>query len=207
MAYGKKSFVLYSDFIDVFNELSDQDAGQLIKHIFQYVNDKNPVTENPIVKISFIPIKNQLKRDLIEWEEKRTERSEAGKKGMASRWHNKDKKAITNDNTVIKPITKITVTDNVTVNVTDTVNVKEWDFVKINFFNSYEWKEKFCRDKSLTMPELEKKMNEFISDTELREDYKELKELKSHFTNTFNKNKNGKPGLSGVGKTIDFDLP
>jgi hypothetical protein len=33
-------------------------------------------------------------------------------------------------------------------------------------------------------------MTEFISDIELKEDFKELKELKSHFTNTFNK-KNG----------------
>ena len=35
-------------------------------------------------------------------------------------------------------------------------------------------------------------MNEFVSDLELREETKDLKELKNHFTNTFNKNqKNG----------------
>jgi len=120
MAAGKKSFVLYSDYKDVFSELSDKDAGQLIKHIFSYVNDENPVTENPLVKLSFIPIKNQLKRDLKDWDETRQKRSEAGKAGMAKRWHNDDKQAITNDNTVIKPITKITVNDNVNVNVNDT---------------------------------------------------------------------------------------
>lgn len=68
MAENKKSFILYSDFREVFNELSDQDAGQLIKHIFQYVNDENPETKNPIVKISFIPIKLALKRDLKKWD-------------------------------------------------------------------------------------------------------------------------------------------
>jgi hypothetical protein len=62
---------------------------------------------------------------------------------------------------------------------------------KQKFANDFRWKEKFCRDKNLSMPELEKRMAEFISDIELREDFKELKELKSHFTNTFNKQKNG----------------
>src|SRR6186997_1103603 len=81
MAAGKKSFVLYSDYKDVFSELSDKDAGQLIKHIFSYVNDENPVTENPLVKLSFIPIKNQLKRDLVDWEHTRLERSESGRIG------------------------------------------------------------------------------------------------------------------------------
>ena len=123
MAAGKKSFVLYSDYKDVFSELSDKDAGQLIKHIFSYVNDENPVTENPLVKLSFIPIKNQLKRDLKDWDETRQKRSEAGKAGMAKRWHNDDKQPITNDNTVIDPITKITV--NGTVNVNDNVTVTD----------------------------------------------------------------------------------
>lgn len=58
-----------------------------------------------------------------------------------------------------------------------------------NFHNDFNWKEKFCRDKNLPILELEKQMKEFISDLELREEYKDLKELKSHFTNLFNKNK------------------
>jgi len=59
------------------------------------------------------------------------------------------------------------------------------------FKNDFRWKEKFCRDKNLTMPDLEKRMDEFISNIELKEDFKDLKELKNHFTNTFNKQKNG----------------
>lgn len=69
--------------------------------------------------------------------------------------------------------------------------VENWDSVKLNFFNAYQWKEKFCRDKKIDMPDLEEKMNEFISDIELREEYKPLKDLKSHFTNRYNKNQNG----------------
>ena len=74
MAKDKKSFVLYSDYDELFNELSNEDAGKLIKHIFEYVNDRNPSTDDPIIKLSFIPIKQQLKRDLKKYED-RAERS------------------------------------------------------------------------------------------------------------------------------------
>lgn len=81
MAEGKKSFVLYSDYQELFNHLSDRDAGQLIKHIFKYVNDENPVSENKNVNLGFATIKMQLKRDLKKWEAERSKRSDAGKKG------------------------------------------------------------------------------------------------------------------------------
>ncbi len=68
MAEGKKGFLLYADYQELFEELSDEDAGQLIKHIFKYVNDQSPKTDNKIVKISFIPIKRALKRDLKKYE-------------------------------------------------------------------------------------------------------------------------------------------
>ncbi len=66
-----------------------------------------------------------------------------------------------------------------------------WEKVVKDFDADFRWKEKFCREKNITMPMLEKKMKEFISDIELREEYKELKELKNHFTNLFNKRVNG----------------
>jgi hypothetical protein len=64
---GKKSFLLYCDMIHVFEELTDEQAGRLIKHIFEYVNDKNPELNDQILKVSFAPIKAQLKRDLEDW--------------------------------------------------------------------------------------------------------------------------------------------
>ena len=78
---GKKSFVLYTDQREVFDELSDEDAGRLIKHIFSYVNDENPSTDDQLLKVAFLPIKTQLKRDLKIWDEKKQQRSEAGRKG------------------------------------------------------------------------------------------------------------------------------
>ena len=70
MAQGKKSFQLYVEWIEVFNELDNEDAGELIKHIFKYVNDENPETKNKLVSLSFIQIKQQLKRDLKKWKVK-----------------------------------------------------------------------------------------------------------------------------------------
>tara|TARA_R100001440_G_scaffold23689_1_gene38603 strand:+ start:22464 stop:23084 length:621 start_codon:yes stop_codon:yes gene_type:complete len=68
MAKDKKSFILYCDYIHTFSELPDEFAGKLIKHIFEYVNDKNPQSDDWILKSAFNPIKQQLKRDLKKYE-------------------------------------------------------------------------------------------------------------------------------------------
>jgi hypothetical protein len=79
MATGKKSFVLYADQKELFEHLTDEQSGKLIKHIFKYVNDENPTCEDAIVKLAFITIKASLKRDLSKWEKQIEQRSEAGK--------------------------------------------------------------------------------------------------------------------------------
>jgi hypothetical protein len=68
MAENKKSFISYCEWQETFEELPDDVAGALIKHIFRYVNDENPETDNLIVKMCFIPIKQTLKRDLKKYE-------------------------------------------------------------------------------------------------------------------------------------------
>lgn len=127
---GKKSFILYCDSIHTFNELTDEEAGKLIKHIFAYTNDQDPQTDDKLIKIAFEPIKQQLKRDLKDWESEKSQRSNAGKIGMEKRWseHNKAKQSITDDNTVINTITPITnITDSVSVSVSvnDSVTLGE----------------------------------------------------------------------------------
>jgi len=69
MAKDKKGFVLYADQIEIFNQLPDEIAGQLIKHIFNYVNDNNPQTDDIIINVAFASIKTQLKRDLKKYEQ------------------------------------------------------------------------------------------------------------------------------------------
>ena len=85
MAKGKKSFVLYSDQKELFEALTDEQSGKLIKHIFRYVNDENPTLDDPILKIAFITIKSVLKRDLNKWENQIKQRSEAGKRSAEIR--------------------------------------------------------------------------------------------------------------------------
>lgn len=68
MADGKNSFVLYRDLKFTLDNLTDEKAGQLFKHILNYVNDLNPITDDIIIKIAFEPIKQSLKRDLKKWE-------------------------------------------------------------------------------------------------------------------------------------------
>jgi len=116
MAKEKKSFVLYSDQKELFEALTDEDAGKLIKHIFKYVNDEDPELNNALLKIAFVPIKQQLKRDLKSWETKRQQRVEAGKRSAELR---KRKSTSVNDRTR-KPT--VNVNDNVNVNVNDNVN-------------------------------------------------------------------------------------
>ena len=81
MAENKKSFIAYTDWYDTFNALPDEKAGQLVKHLFAYVNDENPVSDDILITAVFANIKQQLKRDLIKWEGISSQRSEIGKLG------------------------------------------------------------------------------------------------------------------------------
>ena len=70
-------------------------------------------------------IKNQIDLDTKKWEEEKAKRSEAGKKGMKNRWHNKNNSVITKDNkdnNVINAITNITDNENDNENVNVNVN-------------------------------------------------------------------------------------
>jgi hypothetical protein len=119
MAKDKKSFILYVDQKDLFNKLPDEIAGKLIKHIYSYVSDENPESEDLIVNIAFEPIKQQLKRDLKLFEEKRVKRSEAGIAGANKRWQ-----PIANDSKRINAMAKIA------DNVNDNVNVISKDIYR-----------------------------------------------------------------------------
>ena len=133
MAKNKKGFILYADVNHTVKHLSNEQAGELFKHLLSYVNDENPVSKNPIVNIAFEPIKQQLKRDLNRWESTREKRSEAGKKSAEARKKKAEEliQQSSTNSTSVKSVeqtsTKSTVNDNVNVNVTvnDNVNNKE----------------------------------------------------------------------------------
>jgi len=81
MAKDKKSFVAYCDWLESFEELTDEEAGKLAKHLFRYVNDLNPEPPDKITKMCFIPIKQSLKRDLVKYEERAERARLNGAKG------------------------------------------------------------------------------------------------------------------------------
>ena len=123
MAENKKSFVMYADWIHSIKYLTDEQAGKLLKHLLSYVNDEEPETDDPIIYITFDPIKQQLKRDLEKWDVIRGKRSDAGKKSAEKRAQQK----LTSVESVKQTSTNPTVNDNVnvTVNVNDNVIVND----------------------------------------------------------------------------------
>ena len=80
MAKDKKSIIVYADWQEQFNSLTDEEAGRLIKHFFAYVNDENP-TSDRLTELMFIPLKSALKRDLKKYESFINKQRSNGKKG------------------------------------------------------------------------------------------------------------------------------
>jgi hypothetical protein len=99
MAEGKKTILVYAEWREIFCSLNDDEAGRLIKHFFDYVNDLNPEPIDRLTEISFIQIKQQLKRDLQKWEQTIDGRSKAGKASAEAR-ANKKEQTLTNSTNV-----------------------------------------------------------------------------------------------------------
>ena len=152
MAENKKSFVLYADQRGLFDKLPDELAGNLIKHIFSYVNDEHPETSDLVIEIAFESIKTQLKRDLKKWEHEKESKSDAGIIGNLKRWNPdlyklylKDKSNLTELLSVAKNRKEsqsdksiaVNVNDNVSVN--DTVNVNEYKRILLSEVNSDDY--------------------------------------------------------------------
>lgn len=139
MAENKKSIVIYSDWIDKFEILSDEEAGKLIKHFFRYVNDKNPTAPDRITELSFIDIKATLKRDLVKWE-KRAERSrENGKLGGRPKTQENQEEPKETQQVILKPRKPDSVNVSVNVNNNNSNMSSKLDHLIVNFitfFNS-----------------------------------------------------------------------
>lgn len=97
---------MYTDFLEIVNALSDEQAGALFKVILAYENGEEPEPKDAAVKVAFIAAKQKLDHDGEKWEEKRRARSEAGKAGAEKRWQAsaedgkamaKDSKSMAND--------------------------------------------------------------------------------------------------------------
>lgn len=157
MAENKKSIIVYADWINKFEELSDEEAGRLIKHFFRYVNDLNPEPPDRITKLMFVDIKSTLKRDLNKYSDKKEARSKAGKLGNLKKYHDDLYKkvvseeitlyeaiSIANSRKGVKSVAKLADNDNGSGSGSGSVNdsdndillEKETKEIKFNFKNS-----------------------------------------------------------------------
>ena len=130
---------MYADQKELFDQLPNEKAGELIKFIFAYVNDENPETKDLLLNLAFTPIKQQLKRDLVKYEDKKDKKSLSGREGNLKRWYldiyedykkgkytldeaeniAKHRKTSHTDKTRSQEVANIAVNDNVNVNVND----------------------------------------------------------------------------------------
>jgi hypothetical protein len=148
MAENKKSFVLYTDTQGLINQLPDDIAGRLFKHIYAYVNDENPITDELLLNIAFEPIKMQLKRDLIKWVDIKETKSNSGNLGNLKRYNIDLYEKVLSNNITLKEaielaktrknshsdivpsqdIAKLAVNDNVNVNVINKIEARSQIF-------------------------------------------------------------------------------
>ena len=83
MAENKISFLMYCNWEETFESLTDEEAGKLIKHFFRYVNYKDPVSDSRLINLIFEPMKAVLKNDLKKYEDKRLK----NKENISKRWN------------------------------------------------------------------------------------------------------------------------
>lgn len=229
MAQDKKSFVLYADNYGLIKQLPDDVAGRLLKHIFAYVNDENPFSDDLLLNIAFEPIKMALKRDLKKYEQIKEKRSLAGKKSAEQRQQNSTNP--THVDFVQQTSTNPTVSDSDNVSVIDSVSVIDnvlskdniiipeienfgsvaiddfnFSHSKILKFESPSWLESVAMQQKITIEEIQNKIDEFVlflSTTETQ--HKSKKAFLEHFINWLtkknNSEKNGKQQIAGSNGT------
>ena len=178
MAENKKSFTAYCDWNSTFNSLPDDKAGQLIKHLFAYVNDENPISNDLLINAVFANIKATLKRDLVKWNEKSVKNRETA----LSRW-NKN-----NANVCERIKVDAKHADSVSDSVSDSVNVndKENKISQIlNFFNFSIENQNHIKQQRLVLAFLTTLKDESYFLTQF-EAYKKIKEKEPEFKHSIN---------------------
>ena len=174
MAENKKSIIVYADWIELFESLTDDEAGKLIKHFFRYVNDLNPSPPDRITELSFIPIKQSLKRDLDKWEGRLSERSLNGRKGNLKKYYTDIYQEFESGNITLEQAEELAkhrktshseekhrIATKIIANVADNVSVNDSVSVSVNVSDSdillkKETKKVFSE---ISVPEIEKKFN------------------------------------------------
>jgi hypothetical protein len=210
MAEEKKSIILYVDVISTFEELSDEEAGKLIKHIFRYVNDQNPTPPDRITKIAFEPIKQQLKRDLKRWESIKLKRSAAGLASAEKRKQDAANSTHVDKSKQVSTLSTVSVNDSVSVNVNDNVTVNvTYLMVESEFKNADAWKESLQKLLKKDLPATNGLIDSFLAEIKITEEfhkYKNIQEAKNHCFRwiklQLTKKENGKSNQPGLAEHL-----
>lgn len=190
MAVGKKKVIVYTDWIIQFKDLTNEEAGKLIKHFFNYINDLKPESDR-LTELLFNPIKATLKRDLQSWESKQQTNKENGLKG------GRPKKEITEINpnnpngfliTQNNPEKGVSDSDSVSVSVNDkkdNISAESIDFgLLLNIIN-----ETFSRKYKIINDNVKAKFKARLKDGYTKEDIKNcidnLKNITYHKDNGY----------------------
>jgi len=91
----KESFILFLEHEEIFSSLTDKQAGQLIKAIFEYERTKEIPQLDRILKVAFVTIKKILDKNREKYIERCEKNKENGKKGGRPK---KEKKTEQNPN-------------------------------------------------------------------------------------------------------------
>ena len=89
----KKSFILYTDTREALSQLDDATRGKLFLHIFDYVESGIVPDMEPLEKMAFTFIKNQIDRDFTKYQTICEKRKVAGSKGGKARAEKQAKQA------------------------------------------------------------------------------------------------------------------
>lgn len=65
------SFIIYTSYLKIFEQLTDEQLGQLTRHMLSFAKTgEEPAIEDPLVKLSFAFIKDDMERNQRKYEEK-----------------------------------------------------------------------------------------------------------------------------------------
>ena len=117
----KESFILYTEQKEVIDNLTDEDAGKLFKGIFEYAVGNEPEFNN-LLKLVFIPIRQQLERNAKKYSEIKEKRRIAGAKGGKQKVANQANATFAKQNKQDQANQAVYVNGNVNVNVNDNVS-------------------------------------------------------------------------------------
>ena len=110
----RRSFLLHIDSLDVLDDLSNEQAGLLLKAMRDYHNDEEMQLDS-LIKIAFSPFKNQFNRDSLKYKTTCERRANAGSMG--------GKQKVANASKPKQKVANVAENDNVSKN--DNVNVND----------------------------------------------------------------------------------